>query len=67
MAAFQAIYIQGERWIVNSTIPLTELSQPLDTMMEILVGIAVLYMVLLITQRYTFFITGSVPYHSTGK
>ena len=49
MAAFQAIYIQGERWIVNSTIPLTELSQPLDTMMEILVGIAVLYMVLLIT------------------
>ena len=49
VAAFQAIYIQGERWIVNSTIPLTELSQPLDTMMEILVGIAVLYMVLLIT------------------
>ena len=34
---------------MNSTIPLTELSQPLDTMMEILVGIAVLYMVLLIT------------------
>ena len=32
VAAFQAIYIQGERWIVNSTIPLTELSKPLDTM-----------------------------------
>ena len=29
VVAFQSIYIQGERWIVNSTIPVQELSRPL--------------------------------------
>ena len=28
--AFQAISIQGERWIINSTIPVQELSGPLE-------------------------------------
>lgn len=38
VVAFQSIYIQGERWIVNSTIPVQELSRPLDSMMTMLTG-----------------------------
>lgn len=47
VAAFKAIYIQGERWIVNSTIPLTELSVPLDDMMMTMSGIVFVYIMLL--------------------
>lgn len=47
VAAFKAIYIQGERWIVNSTIPLTELSVPLDDMMMTMIGIVFVYIMLL--------------------
>ena len=47
VAAFKAIYIQGKRWIVNSTIPLTELSVPLDDMMMTMSGIVFVYIMLL--------------------
>lgn len=47
MVAFQAIYIQGERWIVNSTLPVTELSAPLDDMMMTMIGIVFVYITLL--------------------
>ena len=47
VVAFQAIYIQGERWIVNSTIPVTELSAPLDDMMMTMIGIVFVYIMLL--------------------
>ena len=47
MVAFQAIYIQGERWIVNSTLPVTELSAPLDDMMMTMIGIVFVYIMLL--------------------
>lgn len=33
VVAFQATSIQGERWIVNSTLPVHELSGPLESMM----------------------------------
>ena len=46
--AFQSIYIQGERWIVNSTIPIQELSGPLDSMMTMLTGAVFLYILLLV-------------------
>ena len=48
VVAFQSIYIQGERWIVNSTIPVRELSGPLDSMMRMLSSAAFLYVLLLI-------------------
>lgn len=47
VVAFQAIYIQGERWIVNSTLPVTELSAPLDDMMMTMIGIVFVYIMLL--------------------
>lgn len=47
MVAFRAIYIQGERWIVNSTIPVMELSTPLDDMMMTMIGIVFVYIMLL--------------------
>lgn len=47
VVAFRAIYIQGERWIVNSTIPVTELSAPLDDMMMTMIGIVFVYIMLL--------------------
>ncbi len=47
VVAFRAIYIQGERWIVNSTIPVTELSTPLDDMMMTMIGIVFVYIMLL--------------------
>lgn len=46
--AFQAFDLQGERWIVNSTLPVEELSLPLDSMMRTLVGVLTLYILLLI-------------------
>ncbi len=48
VVAFQSIYIQGERWIINSTIPVRELSGPLDSMMRMLTSTASLYVLLLI-------------------
>lgn len=48
VVAFQAISVQGERWIINSTIPITELSGPLNSMMELLTGGMILYMLILI-------------------
>ena len=47
VVAFRAIYIQGERWIVNSTLPVTELSTPLDDMMMTMIGIVFVYITLL--------------------
>ena len=47
VVAFRAIYIQGERWIVNSTIPVMELSTPLDDMMMTMIGIVFVYIMLL--------------------
>lgn len=47
VVAFKAIYIQGERWIVNSTIPVAELSTPLDDMMMTMIGIVFVYIMLL--------------------
>lgn len=47
VVAFRAIYIQGERWIVNSTLPVTELSAPLDDMMITMIGIVFVYIMLL--------------------
>ena len=47
VVAFRAIYIQGERWIVNSTIPVAELSTPLDDMMMTMIGIVFVYIMLL--------------------
>ena len=47
VVAFRAIYIQGERWIVNSTLPVTELSAPLDDMMMTMIGIVFVYITLL--------------------
>lgn len=46
--AFQAVYLQGERWIVNSTLPVEELSLPLDSMMRTLMVIVALFILLLI-------------------
>lgn len=48
VVAFQAISIQGERWIVNSTLPVHELSGPLESMMAMLIGVMVLYMMILV-------------------
>ena len=48
VVAFQAISIQGERWIVNSTLPVHELSGPLESMMAMLTGVMVLYMMILV-------------------
>ena len=47
VVAFRSIYIQGERWIVNSTLPVTELSTPLDDMMMTMIGIVFVYIMLL--------------------
>ena len=47
VVAFRSIYIQGERWIVNSTIPVMELSTPLDDMMMTMIGIVFVYIMLL--------------------
>ena len=47
VVAFQAISIQGERWIVNSTLPVHELSGPLESMMTMLIGVMILYMMIL--------------------
>ena len=48
VVAFQAISIQGERWIVNSTLPIHELSGPLESMMTMLIGVMILYMMILV-------------------
>ncbi len=48
VVAFQSIYIQGERWIVNSTLPVQELSGPLDSMMTMLIGVVLLYILILV-------------------
>ncbi len=48
VVAFQSIYIQGERWIVNSTMPIQDLSGPLDSMMRMLSAAMFLYVLLLI-------------------
>ncbi|WP_432628591.1 ATP-binding protein [Brotaphodocola sp.] len=48
IVAFTVIYIQGERWIVNSTLPMEELDSPLNRMMVILVGIVMFYIFVLV-------------------
>ncbi len=48
VVAFQKISIQGERWIVNSTLPVQELSGPLESMMAMLIGVMVLYVLILV-------------------
>ena len=48
VVAFQAINVQGERWIVNSTIPISELSGPLNSMMGMLIGGVALYILILV-------------------
>lgn len=52
IVAYQAIYIQGERWIVNSTLPVEELDQPLDNMMRIVALIALTYMAVVLVAVY---------------
>ena len=46
--AFQAISIQGERWIINSTLPLQELSRPLESMMTMMIGVMIPYVLILV-------------------
>ncbi len=46
--AFQAISIQGERWIINSTLPLQELSGPLESMMTMMIGVMIPYVLILV-------------------
>lgn len=48
IVAFTVIYIQGERWIVNSTLPMEELDSPLNRMMAVLVGIVMFYVLVLV-------------------
>lgn len=48
IVAFTVIYIQGERWIVNSTLPMKELDDPLNRMMVILIGIVIFYVLVLV-------------------
>ncbi|WP_432630495.1 ATP-binding protein [Brotaphodocola sp.] len=48
IVAFTVIYIQGERWIVNSTLPMEELDSPLNRMMVVLVGIVMFYILVLV-------------------
>ena len=48
IVAFTVIYIQGERWIVNSTLPMEELDSPLNRMMVVLVGIVMFYIFVLV-------------------
>ena len=66
LVAFTAIYIQNERWIVNSTLPLTELSEPLTEMMRTLVmlGFGYICLVVLIT---LFFMRSRFRTVSQGK
>lgn len=66
LVAFTAIYIQNERWIVNSTLPLTELSEPLTKMMCTLVmlGFGYICLVVLIT---LFFMRSRFRTVSQGK
>ena len=52
VVAFQAISIQGERWIVNSTLPVHELSGPLESMMTMLIGVMLLYMMILFNIKH---------------
>ena len=48
VVAFQAISIQGERWIINSTLPLQELSGPLESMMTMMIGVMIPYVLILV-------------------
>ena len=47
LVAYTTIDIHGERWIVNSTLPISELSGPLGQMMALMGGWTLLYGVLL--------------------
>ncbi len=48
VVAFQTISIQGERWIINSTLPVQELSGPLESMMTMMIGVMVPYVLILV-------------------
>lgn len=47
IAAYTTIDIYNERWIVNSTLPLEELADPLQQMIRIMAVITVLYLILI--------------------
>ncbi len=48
VVAFQTISIQGERWIINSTLPVQELSGPLESMMTMMIGVMIPYVLILV-------------------
>lgn len=49
LVAFTAIDLRGERWIVNSTLPLEELSRPLTNMVVMLITILIIYFAIVVT------------------
>ena len=45
IVAYTTIDIAGERWIVNSTLPISELSGPLSRMFAVMAALTVLYLI----------------------
>lgn len=52
IVAYTTIQIPGEEWIVNSTLPLDELDQPLARMMQRLVAVSAFFLMLLMAFVY---------------
>ena len=48
IVAYTTITIQSEHWIVNSTLPISELSAPLRRMILLMAGLTLLYLTLMI-------------------
>ena len=50
--AFTAIRFRGEKWIINSTLPLEELQEPLNSMISVLTRILTIYVLLVLVVMY---------------
>lgn len=55
IVAYTTIYISGEEWIVNSTLPYEELDQPLSRMVKRLMGMSALFLLFLVS--FVYFVT----------
>ncbi len=52
IVAYTTIQVPGEEWIVNSTLPLEELDQPLSHMMQRLIALSASFLMLLVAFVY---------------
>ena len=65
IVAYTTIYVSGEEWIVNSTLPYEELEQPLSHMINRLMGMSALFLLFLVV--FVYFITRILMRAETQK